>query len=173
MRASTDPVMRAIFESDRTALDDLLSHGADVHALAGRERWSVLHRALLTPALIPSQAMLRDLIGRGLDVNARDARGYAPLHLAARAQRADVIHLLLASGAEVDPVTLAGETPLRLALQSRAVRADVVEALLSHGADVEHRSPGGSTIREFVTKVGHGLDAAVRDTLQKYGVRVE
>jgi hypothetical protein len=42
---------------------------------------------------------VRDLVGRGADVDAADAEGYTALHCAAEAGRADVVDVLLKNGA--------------------------------------------------------------------------
>lgn len=52
------------------------------------------------------------LAGAGADVNARDARGDAPLHVAARAALTPLVELLLRFGADADARNDTGTTPL-------------------------------------------------------------
>jgi len=55
------------------------------------------------------------LIGRGADVNAADANGWCPLHLAAANNNLDAINALIAQGADVAAGNGEGLTPLSIA----------------------------------------------------------
>src|SRR5206468_256181 len=55
------------------------------------------------------------LIGRGADVNAADAAGWRPLHLAAANNNLDAIKALVAQGADVAAGNGEGLTPLTIA----------------------------------------------------------
>jgi ankyrin repeat protein len=55
------------------------------------------------------------LIGTGADVNAEDAAGWRPLHLAAANNDLDAMKALIAHGAEVRATNADGSTPLALA----------------------------------------------------------
>lgn len=48
----------------------------------------------------------------GTDLSLADARGYTAMHEACASGNAPIVQQLLSAGAEVDPVTHAGETPL-------------------------------------------------------------
>lgn len=52
-----------------------------------------------------------------ISVNAEDAQGETALHMAAHHGLADVIRVLLATHAEIDPMNKDGWTPLALALK--------------------------------------------------------
>lgn len=94
--------------------------------------------------------------------NARDKRGQTPLHLAAGAEQFDVVSLLLAKDAEVDPVDDGGQTPLHLA--AAAGDDAVVAVLLSHGADPRLRDRQGRTPRDLTTSesVKRRIDRALK-----------
>ncbi len=67
------------------------------------------------------------------DVNAKDERGYTPLHLAAEKWRKEVVELLIAEGADLNAKIEGGEhegdTPL-----DRAAEIDfIVDLLRKHG----------------------------------------
>lgn len=69
----------------------------------------------------------------------REERGqWAPLHLAAYANRLEMVKALIGKGAKVDPRNDLGETPLYLAAQEGHL--SIVRALLAHGADVNAKS---------------------------------
>lgn len=66
-------------------------------------------------------------------VNVRDGTGWTPLHLAARAGRADVVRALVEKGAEVDAQDGRGGTPLHRALCHG--QGDAAAALIGSGAN--------------------------------------
>lgn len=63
------------------------------------------------------------LVGRGLDVNARDGYGRTALHYAAENGRTEVVRLLLDRGAQPDVRSLAGVSPLNAAGQYERTEA--------------------------------------------------
>ena len=93
------------------------------------------------------------LLAAAADVNARNHKGWTPLHSAARARGADttLLRQLLQAGADVDARTPLGETPLHLATSGQRHRyywqdrAQVVTALLEAGAEVDARTNDGRT----------------------------
>ena len=106
---------------------------------------------------------VRELLDRGADPNARDERGWTPLHYAAERGRADVARLLLDEGARVDAEDGEGLTPLHFAAEAGSPEA--VKLLVERGADVSARDVHGRTplrlalsnescwvLREFISK---------------------
>jgi ankyrin repeat protein len=88
------------------------------------------------------------LLERGANVNAVDGnaggRGETALHYAARSDAksaAEIVALLLGSGAAVNVQDQAGNTPLMSALNHR----EIALMLLAQGADVNLRDTGGNT----------------------------
>lgn len=73
------------------------------------------------------------LLGRGADPNIRDARGNAPLHVAAQLGFQPGAELLLNQRANVNLANSSGETPLIIAVQRR--NTAMVRLLLANGAD--------------------------------------
>ena len=101
------------------------------------------------------------LVDNGADVNARDDRGFSPLHVAARLNENEaVIRALLAAGAELDAwatgfsVDYGWEaTPLLEAAESNANPA-VIATLLDAGADASVRGWGGETLLHRAARGG-------------------
>jgi len=82
---------------------------------------------------------IKSLIADGVDINARNIRGHAPLHLATARGNSDVVQLLLENGADVNVVgTASGCTPLHYAASLRSV--DLCELLVRYGADTDART---------------------------------
>ena len=75
------------------------------------------------------------LVGRGLDVNARDGYGRTALHYAAENGRTEVVRLLLDRGAQPNIRSLAGVSPLNAAEEFE--RAEAASLLAERGASRE------------------------------------
>ena len=81
-------------------------------------------------------------------VNAKNAGGLTPLHMAAGEGHLNVVKLLLANGARVNVKYEASVTPLHFAAVEG--HKDVAELLLAKGAEVNAKSKGkewGTSIR--------------------------
>jgi ankyrin repeat protein len=89
------------------------------------------------------------LLAHGALVDARDANGFRPLHVAARAGRRDVVDLLLAHDAALDVLA--------------AIYLDRIEdarqLLHEHPAQAQFRFANGSTLLHCIARYG---DAAAR-----------
>ncbi len=81
------------------------------------------------------------LLKVGADVEARDADGYRPLHIASTNGRGSVVRQLLERGADVRATTTDGWTPLHVASQEG--HQSVVRLLLDRGADVNSATKDG------------------------------
>ena len=76
---------------------------------------------------------MQALLAQGAEVNARNAHGWTPLHVAAAGGDPAVIALLLQHGADVHAQSYIGTTPLDNAT-TRGGRQAVIDLLLAHGA---------------------------------------
>lgn len=61
--------------------------------------------------------VVRHLLAIGLDVNAKDSRGWTPVHFTAAGGQTDTLEVLLAAGGSPDSPTEAGSTPLYFAAE--------------------------------------------------------
>jgi ankyrin repeat protein len=130
LHAADAPVADAAMNGDIEAVRALLKSGNDVNAAQG-DGMTALHWA----ALKGDAELAQMLVYAGGNVKATTRLGgYNPLILAAREGHADVIAILLASGADPKAATSTGTTALMLAAASGNARA--VTMLVENGADV-------------------------------------
>jgi uncharacterized protein len=90
-------------------------------------------QALLQATEAGDIAQMEALLAKGAEVNARNAQGWTPLHVAAAGGDPAVIALLLQHGADVHAQSHIGTTPLDNAT-ARGGRKAVIDLLLAHGA---------------------------------------
>lgn len=124
----------------------------------------------------------RFLKARG-PVDAKDARGWTALMIAAHDNRLEIVHVLLAHGAAVNTTNKEGETALIYAADNNHLA--IVQMLLKHGAAIDKKSKLGWTALMYAAAKGHrltvealldkGADPNVRDndgqTAASYALR--
>ncbi len=122
----------------------LIEAGADVRALPAADDRDQRSLPVLA-AVLPDLRLLRELIARGVDVNAAHA-GMTPLLAATRDSwhgRPDAVMTLLANGADPRITDHEGNTPLHLA--ARSSDPGVAALLRDAAADLEPRNRDGLT----------------------------
>ena len=128
------PLVEAVKNHDRVAVEALLTAGADVDA-ALPDGATALHWAVhLDEAPIVARLLLA-----GATVDATNEYGVTPLSIASGNGSAPLVERLLEAGADPNLARPTGETPLMRAASTGSVRA--VEALVAHGADVNRAGP--------------------------------
>lgn len=123
------PLGLAAFFGHKESFEAILSAGANVN-LSARNAMKVT--ALHAAAAAGQAEMIRMLLERGADPNARQQAGFAPLHEAAATGLIEMAKLLLAHGADVNAMVDDGRTPLAFALDGNHV--EMAELLRKHGA---------------------------------------
>ena len=115
----------------------LITNGAEVDASQGSSGTPLYHAAMADRL-----AAAEVLIDAGADVNdASESRAQVPLHAAVQSEGTQVMELLIANGAEIDPVSLPGFTPLRFAIY--LTQKPAIPVLLEAGADPTLRDDEG------------------------------
>ena len=104
-----------------------------------RDKRAPLHYA----ALNNNEALVRQLIAEGADINARDREGFAPLHFAAQQSAVAAARALLEAGAIVDTANNHGNTPLWTATYNSDGQGDMIRLLREAGADPLHQNMHG------------------------------
>jgi ankyrin repeat protein len=96
--------------------------------------------------------IVRDLLGRGTDVDARDRYGQTALMLASHAGHREVVEILIAHWANLNITAKFGLSALMLALV--AGHAEVARLLVKAGADLSLRGTG---VPGFADKTAYDL----------------
>ena len=100
------------------------------------------------------ETLVRLLLDRGSDVNAKDAESRTALHLAAQNGHQGCVQALLDKGADIDAVDIEYDfTALHLAAQNGHCQCVLV--LLKEGADVNKGAPYGMTALHVAAQYGH------------------
>ena len=111
----------------------LLSGVGVVIALRRRQAAQRAGQVLLQATEAGDIVQMEALLAKGAEVNARNAHGWTPLHIAAAGGDPAVVALLLKHGANVHAQSHIGTTALDNAT-TRGGRKAVIDLLLAHGA---------------------------------------
>ena len=114
------PLINAASVGNVAAAKMLIAKGANVNAVSAPSLSNVKNgpialgnfTPLIAAATVGSAELVKALLSAGASVNAKDVRGMTPLMLAIATDRQnpEVIRMLLAGGADLEPKSLAGET---------------------------------------------------------------
>ena len=118
-----------------------LAAGTDVDLIGTHRKSTPLMEALSTPYIGDHMEIIKLLIAKGANVNAKDKDGRISLHMASNKE---ITGLLIAAGADVNAKNDNGRTPLHNAAGIKYFK-EVVEVLIANGADVNAKKDDGYT----------------------------
>ena len=130
-QGKSDQLLLKVKEGDISAVQQLLSEGADVNYINNQGEC-----AMFLAALKGDTDMTAVLIKNGAQIDLQDDIGWSPLKKASHSGRVEVTKLLLENGAKVDLRTNAGVSTA-LYLASQQGHTEVAKLLLEHGAAVD------------------------------------
>lgn len=146
------PLHFAVLGHHTNIVKYLLGYGADVNAKATGifEDFTPLHMAVNQGYDDIVTVLLEK---GGINVNARDQMGSAPLHFAGKNGCTNIVKLLLENKADVNAATNEGISTLHIAAFGN--HEGIIKLLLNHGADVNAKDKAGSTPLLFSLKCRH------------------
>lgn len=141
----------------------LIDSGADPN-LASRNG----NTPLLAAASTGHDETVRYLLAHSADPSACPSQsGYTAMHMAAHKDKPHILQLLVSSGAPVDPLDRACETPLLVA--AKLGNGDSARRLIKLGADTERIGPDGMSVLSHAVKAG---DLKLVNALLDMGTRM-
>ena len=132
--------------------------------------WGEGQSRLHIAAVNGNDDVVRVLLERGADINARTSTQRTPLHIAVEKWHDEVVRMLLERGADVNARNMWQATPLHIA----AFHGDdeVARMLLERGADINARTKDGETALDWANREGHtGVGELLRAKLRQAGRR--
>jgi uncharacterized protein len=92
---------------------------------------------------------VKNLLGRGVDVNSRSSTGSYPIHAAAVNNDKDMLDLLIAKGANLGVQNKEADTPLICATKYGGGKEATIKVLREAGADTGIGDKKGKTALEY------------------------
>jgi ankyrin repeat protein len=141
------PLFQSIRQGNSESIINAIKGGFGVNTLDSRRR-TALHYA----AEVGNLELVRFLVNKGADVNAKDKEKLSPIVLIGgddEDESRDILQILLDHGADVNATDEDGDTLLMRACDDDNV--DVVKVLLGHRAKVNLKNPDGETALDKTT----------------------
>lgn len=155
---------RALFLRHRESIKLLVEKGVNVNAKrSGRD---TMYQYMLSQRIIDDD-LIKLMLDRGADVNARDNRGRTILEIAIRMLDEELMQHLVNVGADLTLKNEEGKTPLLQAIYTGSARC--VDLLLKAGSDVNAVDKRGKTA--LLEAAEHGYIAIIR-LLMKAGADI-
>jgi len=115
---------------------------------------------------------LKDLLGKGIDINSKDEEGKTLLHHAVKIDKREFASLLIAQGAFVNAKDNEGNTPLHLSYGPTSIMGNASKTLLDSGADPKARNDNGETPLHLAVKHSSWPVSAKLDNLLEAGADI-
>ena len=161
--ATETPMYKAIYANDLPKVQDILNSGydmeADTNAGQGSHGWT----ALILASEIGRDEIVRELVRRGANVNAKNKYGSSALIAASLAGHEQTVNELINAGAILDITNSRGNTPLMAA--SYRGHVGVVRLLLDANADINRKNHSGKTALDTVFSTGTNFSITSSRTL--------
>ncbi len=121
-------LIRTVIKGDRAGVEALLAQGAEVNITGGVTALGASNTALMWAAGEGYLAIVKLLLDRGAEVNAKNAANYTALMFAAESDYRDVVSVLLDRGATIHDRNQYNETILMS--MSRRGQSDILPKLM-------------------------------------------
>ncbi|MFH1453210.1 MAG: ankyrin repeat domain-containing protein [Armatimonadota bacterium] len=154
---------KAVNGADIETVKEMVSKNPEIIKTQDKYGNTALHYALHHEG---NDKMAEFLISAGVDVNAKDERGNAPIDSAVARCMEDFVALLIKNKADVNTANNEGRTPLHIAAKKGC--GEMVLLLLNKGADVNAKDSSGRIALDIAKDKGN---AKAVELLQKQGAK--
>lgn len=145
-------LVRYVYQKNLDDIDAALGTGVNINQGDKDGRTPLMHAVLDDEA---DGRFVRSLLERGADVTTHDReQKWTALHFAARDQKAQIVEILIQSGADVNALDSFGNTPLWRAIMNDRVDVEVIGILLRNGADPDKANRKGVSPRKLAETLG-------------------
>ena len=135
------PLMLAVYGGSPGVYYHLIDSGADLSVRNMKDHDCLCMAAIYGSRNPDLDRLFKRLRVKGVDVNATDSTGSAPLHYCAMVGITRPIYLLVAEGADINKKhDRNGLTPLQMACATRQLDAETIRALLDNGAYANYKN---------------------------------
>jgi ankyrin repeat protein len=117
------------------------------------------HTPLIKAAKAGDVELVKDLLNRGAQLDAKSVKGKTALHYASANGHVEVVKQLISNGAEIDARDRDWHTPLMLAAIYGCNHT--IQALLTAGADPNAKTLSGNTAMIYAENNNHPLALAL------------
>ncbi|KAJ3641462.1 hypothetical protein Zmor_027969 [Zophobas morio] len=152
--------LNGVYENTKMLLD----FGASVNIVDKSNNNNLLHFA--TASRLSTGGIIRLLIKKGIDLNAKNKNGITALQLACERGVYANAKLLLDCGASINILDKGNNNALHFASSSKYDTTDIVNLLITRGIDVNIQNKSGATALHLVCEKGSHESAHI---LLKYG----
>jgi hypothetical protein len=137
-------IIRGIDQNNLGFISEGISNGEDINHVENNLNIPILQYAIRKSAEIE---IIKELIQKGANVNAKAENGMTPLMYAVQSGRFDVVKLLLDSGALVNEQDSGGKTPLMFSADGEnSIHRDIYNYLIRKRANPNLRDYYGNTV---------------------------
>jgi ankyrin repeat protein len=93
---------------------------------------------------------IKILLDHGADLHAKDINGWTALHHYARIGQLKIVEMLILQGAQINELTMDGQTPLILSCSFKSfMQKETVQFLLQNGADISMKDGQGASALDY------------------------
>jgi ankyrin repeat protein len=146
-RFDSTPLHCAAVNENLEILKTLIKQGGDIRAIDSAGQ-TLLHCAAWFNS---NPAIIDFLIGKELDISAKDRFGATPLHYAARNEHLSILKTLIGQGGDIHTVASAGQTLLHYAAWFNSNPA-IIDFLIGKGLDISAKDKIGATPLHYAAR---------------------
>ena len=145
----TNTVIDAISKGDQKTVDDFITKARDVNMVIGQNGYTSLAYAVY----YKSEEMVKFLIDKGANVNARDNSMRTPLHLAIKNNYNEIAKYLIKRGSDINAQNIDKHTPLITAVDTN--NEEMLIELIAKKADINIQDLNKQTALTYAAYKGY------------------